>query len=192
MAGSNLDEYKEQYRSELEIAANAGSTEIFGNRYPWQIKMAVQSLLCKASRESLPVRIVCGGIANEFYEENMSMLLRVCLKSNCHVQIVVWNNDMNVIDSNICELSRDYPELFELRWAGELSLQIRDFAHFMLIGDSAFRQENPHREMKNEKWSDYAPEIPARISFNFPSEVKKQRGLFELIWGLCEVVPAVA
>ena len=185
-----LKEWKRDYRKRLENAEEKGKA--IGNRYPWQTRLAVEVLLKKAAREQLPIRILCGGIPQDFYDEDVTALLQACLKAGCEIKIAVWHDSTSAISPKIRQLSQKYPGQFKLLWSGVKGDVAKHLLHFLLVGDRAYRQEAVHEDFVDQTFNDFSPEIPARIHFNDPDGLKQQLGLFEDVWSVCEPLPDAA
>jgi hypothetical protein len=175
----------EDYKKRLRDAADCNSPAVLGNRYPWQIQIAVRALLEKAANERAEVKILSGCIAGEFHEKGTADLLRECLKQGCEVRVAVWSDVSEAVDDSILRLEADFPGQFELRWSEEAGVLAERLPHSIIVGDHAYRQEAPHASTLDADWSDFSPEIPARICFNDRDGARPQIELFETVWKYC-------
>ncbi len=64
--------------------------------------------------------------------------------------------------------------------------------HFILVGDRAYRQEAVHKDLMDQPFDDFSPEVPARINFDDPEGLKEQSDLFDTVWSVCRPLSDVA
>jgi hypothetical protein len=182
-----LDELKRRYCEQLRQAAATNSNTVIGNRFPWQTRLALETLLRKAIQDVAPIRMFCGGMPSKFYEDGFVTLMDNYLAlPGSSMRVAVWHDDVRVIAPRMRDLGSKYKS-FQLRWsATRASAEL--LPHFFLVGESAYRQEMPHGDFKDQEFSEVTPEIPAAICFNDPAGGKSQGDFFEKVWVMCKPV----
>lgn len=171
---------RDTFRAILEGAALNPQLGVISNRFPWQARMASEKLLEVAALKRLPVRILSGGGAENFYTGQFATALRACKTHVPWIKILVWQRNAEGLAPCLKSLAED--GTVELRISGteELSDHV---PHFLLVGDRAFRQEATHRPFsKHTKFSDIDPEVPARIDFDDLESGKTLENIFDTLW----------
>jgi hypothetical protein len=165
----------------LEGAAANPTLCVIANRYPWQARIAAHKLLQIARYGSLPIRVLSGRCHEGFYDKDFAAQLQDCKDNGCVVRILVWQASPECISPDLIKLSET--GVIELRLSGTEDFE-NEVPHFMLVGDSAFRQEAGHPPFnKNTTFSDDEPQVPARIDFNDPATGKVLSAMFDNLWG---------
>lgn len=185
-----IDELKQIYRQKMEMAAREDSSQLLGNRFPWQTRIAVEQLLKKAAETNQDVCLLSGSAPEGFFNEQIIGLLNKCLASGCRIKIVAWSETEDVIAPALKTWARENRlKNVELRFSGTKKLEDR-IPHFLLVGDKAYRQESPHASFQDVSFTESTPQIPARICFNDPETGASLKSLFEDAWGVSSEVAA--
>jgi hypothetical protein len=165
----------------LEGAAANPNLCVIANRYPWQARIAAHKLLQIAQEGKLPIRVLSGRCHEGFYDKDFAAQLQTCKERGCAIRILVWQISTECISPDLIKLSET--GVIELRVSGTVDFE-NTVPHFMLVGDSAFRQEAGHPAFnKNTVFSDTEPQVPARIDFNDPTTGKVLSAMFDNLWG---------
>ena len=179
-----------RYRKQLEKAEEKGG--VVGNRYPFQTHLAIEVLLAKAVREKLPVALVCGGLPEGFYDQDLQLQFGACAKAGVPVKVAVWNDTPSVVPDWLRRLAQEHRGAFELRWSGKLGEVGERLPHFLVVGKDHYRQEAVHRDLTNEAFSGFSPEVPARIAFQDAEGAGRLLDLFGLVWDACHPLDVAA
>jgi hypothetical protein len=170
------------FKAILEGAAANPSIGVIANRYPWQTRMAMCKLLDVAKQKLLPVRLLTGSCPESFYDEALASQMRECKKAGSpFIRVLVWQENAEGISPSLSSLAAD--GTIELRVSGTNMLADK-IAHFLLVGDQAFRQEAAHPPFACDLvFTDTAPTVPARIDFDDKETAKTLSEMFDSIWG---------
>ena len=172
---------KDTFRAFLDGAAAQPEKWVVSNRYPWQSKMAFEKLLCVAKETKADIRLLSGGGSESFYDDCFSKQLHACKDAGCKIQILIWQKSPDFVSKELAKLAN----------TGTIQLRVSgtdDYAdkipHFLLVGDSAFRQEALHKPFDRDiKFSETEPQVPARIDFKDPVTGKTLLDMFSQLWG---------
>jgi hypothetical protein len=172
---------KEEFAAFLEAAARHPELFVLSNRYPWQARMAADRLLDLAAEKKMEVRILSGQCHEGFYNQDFATKLHRCFAAGCRVRILVWQQSFDGISAKLIEMAKDKQIDLKVSGTNEYASSI---PHFLLIGESAFRQEAGHDPFTAQtKFNEIEPQVPARIDFNDPEAGKVLAGLFDTFWG---------
>ena len=165
----------------LEGAAANPDLCTISNRYPWQARIAAGKLLQIARTNHLPIRVLSGRCHEGFYDQRLAEQLQLCKETGCSIRFLVWQKSAEGISPALIKLSES--GVIELRVSGTDQFE-SSVPHFILIGDRAFRQEAGHPPFnKDTVFTEYEPQVPARIDFNDPATGKVLIGMFDNLWG---------
>jgi len=177
----------EQYDEILRVERHALSHHQIANRKPWQARKATVALLNYAADEGLEVRYLVGTGGANFFGNDVIKAFGRCAEARCRMRMLVWNDDPRSIA----------PAFADLHARGKLGIRISgtrrrggDLAHFLLVGDAAYRLEAPHDYFPAETvFTEDKPEISAIIAFSDRKETAFWARTFESLW---RVLPDVA
>lgn len=171
---------RETFRTLLEGVASKPELGTLMNRFPWQSRLATERLLQYARSTQKPIRILSGSAPEGFYDQAMVKELEACKAAGCTIQILIWQKDATGISDGLMNLFET--DTIDLLVSGT-DEAYEKVPHFLLVGDSAFRQEAPHKRFESGiLFSENSPEVPARIDFDDPVTGKKLRDLFDGVW----------
>lgn len=170
------------FRAILEGAAGNPSLGVVANRFPWQSKMAFEKLLTIAKKKKANIRMLTGGGAEGFYDEQFGQRFRDCKKAGCaSIRVLVWQKTEKGISPSLMALAQD--GVIDLRISGTDEYADR-VPHFLLVGEDAFRQEAAHSRFTSQTvFTETDPQIPARIDFGDAETGKTLASNFDEIWG---------
>lgn len=177
--GSHL---KDKFEQIIQNAERYEQEILIANRFPWQSRIAIVQLLSFANRKVEPVRVITGSCPATFYKKLLPNF-ETCLESGCSIKLLVWKEKKEEVLSLFSSLCERYPAQLALRFSGTTE-HSSIIPHFMVVGESAYRQEAAGHEDFDDCDDDFenAPEVPARISFNDPKGAVQLIGLFEALW----------
>lgn len=190
------DSGRASYRDLLVQFRKRSSSDPIFHRYPWQARQAFAELLelaieaqSKQPAEPKVVRVLSGEFPWKVYGENPVRDLFVkFLELKGSLKVLIWNDRLTESRSllhSFHEISLAAGGSFEVRLSGTTK-NGEKISHLFLVGDRAYRVENPHPIYPTESVTDVDPIFPARVCFNDPSGSEKYRQFFDEVWAVCQ------
>ncbi len=186
---------KNQYKQILQFARAKQSSEPVSNLYPWHCELAVTELMRHANSlqerqstgSSSTVRILTGTCPEHVYGNGAYEEFRTFLEKGGILKVLAWSATPSKRTSKLAMLCDQFKSNAELRVSKTVE-KANEIPHFLLVGEAAYRFEAPHEFVPAESFSDFYPEVPARICFNDPSSGSELKRFFDDIWGKCHPV----
>jgi hypothetical protein len=173
---------REVFRGLIEAVAARPEIGIISNRLPWQAKMVLEKLLEIAKAGQKEIRLLSGFCPQGFYDNNFAGRLADCKDAGCpSIRVLIWQKDQETIPPAFRKILDEGK--IELRVSGT-DAHATEVPHFLLVGESAFRQEAGHAPFtKDTVITDFEPPVPARADFNDPVTGKSLKEIFDKFWG---------
>lgn len=181
---------KEDYKKLLETFCNKKSRDPIPNRYPWQAQLAIRTLLesaCKKQArvkmdggENVTVRILTSTLPEYIYGGEAAGFVKKFREDGGDLKVVVWNtNSPDMLSSEPMRSLYGDPSGYRLSRTKELGESIN---HILLVDDDAYRLEAPHPFHEGAKFTETAPQVPARICFRDKEQGKQLADFFDQVW----------
>ena len=195
------EEMKTEYRNLLRDYRLQQSPDPIANRRPWHCEIAIQELLAfgvrkqQLAKESglLPVeiRVLTSSCPNHVYGRGAAEGFEKFLAAGGILKVLIWNESLDTEDgaSAIAGIAKSFSDQVAVRISGT-SAKGETLMHFFVVGDQAYRLESPHKTFRASDFTDFSPEIPARICFNDQNTGTTLVHYFDHIWNLlpeCEL-----
>jgi hypothetical protein len=194
------EDTKSRYRELLRSYRIEESEDPIANRRPWHCKIAVVELVefgitaaREAKKQGLPerplIRLLTSVCPNHIYGSREFLdSLEDYFDAGGTMQVLVYNDSFETKGNALFAITRERDGLdFK---CSKTSFKGDHLKHFMVVGNQAYRVEAAHEPHRGDVFTDFYPEIPARICFNDQAGSRELSSFFDELWRVCHPVVA--
>ncbi len=189
------EETKDRYRELLQSYRIEESRDPIANRRPWHCKIAVVELVefgITVAREARKngiaerprIRLLTSVCPNHIYGSREFLdSLEDFFEAGGTMQVLIYKDSFEAKGNALFAITREQKGL-EFK-CSRTSFKGDHLKHFMTVGEQAYRVEAPHEPYRGVTFTDFSPEIPARICFNDTEGARNLTGFFDELWSAC-------